>query len=297
MKITKLSNGLSVWALNDLEVAVLDHEVFGTQSYLKHGIRVCPGDCVFDVGANIGIFTLFLAQKWPTLRIFAFEPVPQVFKALRRNIHKHAPDSAIELLNVGLSREGGSELFEFDAGMSPNTTMRPQNVSASIDMKAGPYRWVRAGVRDLERIGGLSEPASKLIQTALKVPVVRGMTAGVLLLPFVASTVKRRLFLKKVVCRVTTVSEIIREHHVQAIDLLKIDVEGSEADVIDGIDPADWPKIRQVVVEVHDSGRRVEKLRRVFEKRGFQTVVDQSEWEIHKLLGIFTIYATARSVT
>ena len=295
MKLTKLSNGLPVWALNDLEAAVLDREVFGEQSYLKHGIQLSSGDCVFDVGANIGVFTLFLAQTLPSLRIFAFEPVPQIFAVLDRNIVTHAADLDIQLINVGLAGRDGTEQFEFDPRMSPNTTMRSGDVSASADVQAGPIPWVRAGVRDLERIGGLSQPASALIQSALKVPLIGNLTAGVLVMPFVASTVKRKLMARKVACRVTTLSKIVHAHAVETIDLLKIDVEGSEVEVLQGIGPDDWPRIRQAVVEVHDAGGRVDAIRRMFENRGFTTVVDQSEWETHKLLGIFTVYARMAS--
>ena len=36
------------------------------------------------------------------------------------------------------------------------------------------------------------------------------------------------------------------------MDLLKIDVERAEKEVLQGILPSDWPKIRQVAMEVHD---------------------------------------------
>ncbi len=37
------------------------------------------------------------------------------------------------------------------------------------------------------------------------------------------------------------------------MDLLKVDVEGAELDVLRGVDPQDWARIRQVVVEVRSS--------------------------------------------
>jgi hypothetical protein len=36
------------------------------------------------------------------------------------------------------------------------------------------------------------------------------------------------------------------------VDLLKIDVERAELDVLLGIDERDWPRIRQIVAEVHE---------------------------------------------
>jgi 31-O-methyltransferase len=83
----------------------------------------------------------------------------------------------------------------------------------------------------------------------------------------------------------------LREHNIENVALMKIDVEGSELEVIEGITDEDWPSIRQCVVEVHDFDGRVEKMRSIFEKRGYQTVVDQEEWDVHKLLNVFTVYA------
>jgi hypothetical protein len=72
---------------------------------------------------------------------------------------------------------------------------------------------------------------------------------------------------------------------------VKIDVEGSEWNVLEGIAEEDWPKIRQFVVEAHDVDGRVEKMRSVFENRGYRTVVSQEDWELHKLINAFTLIA------
>lgn len=47
-------------------------------------------------------------------------------------------------------------------------------------------------------------------------------------------------------CSMCTVSDLIREHALARIDLLKIDVEGAELDVLRGITPEHWGLIRQV---------------------------------------------------
>ena len=44
------------------------------------------GDIFFDVGANIGIYSLYCAAVHPKCRIFAFEPSPGNFKHLEKNI-------------------------------------------------------------------------------------------------------------------------------------------------------------------------------------------------------------------
>jgi len=43
------------------------------------------GDIVFDVGANRGEWSLHALEKTPSIQIFAFEPIPEVFEILKMN--------------------------------------------------------------------------------------------------------------------------------------------------------------------------------------------------------------------
>ena len=57
-----------------------------------------------------------------------------------------------------------------------------------------------------------------------------------------------------------SMSDVLRETGIDNISLLKVDVEGSEMDVLAGIAKDDWAKIRQIVMEIHDAdGERVAK--------------------------------------
>jgi len=47
-----------------------------------------PDSCYFDIGANIGVYTLYPAVKYGgNLQIFSFEPLSLNFAALNKNIH------------------------------------------------------------------------------------------------------------------------------------------------------------------------------------------------------------------
>ena len=48
-------------------------------------------------------------------------------------------------------------------------------------------------------------------------------------------------------CRMCTVSDLIKNHALDCIHLLKIDVEGAELDVLRGIAPEHWGRIHQVI--------------------------------------------------
>jgi FkbM family methyltransferase len=94
-------------------------------------------------------------------------------------------------------------------------------------------------------------------------------------------------------CRVKTISDILREETLPRIDLLKVDVEKSEHEVLAGIADSDWPKIRQLVLEVHDIDGRVETLKRQLFDRSYSVHVEQDA--MMKNTPIFTIYAQRTS--
>lgn len=68
-------------------VDYLYREIFRHDEYLRHGIVLRPGDTIFDVGANIGLFALRAVRACGNdLRLFAFEPVPDTFRYLQKNL-------------------------------------------------------------------------------------------------------------------------------------------------------------------------------------------------------------------
>ena len=82
---------------------------------------------------------------------------------------------------------------------------------------------------------------------------------------------------KMVSCELKTLSSIIESENIQKIDLLKIDCEGAEWDVLTGIKEADWLKIKSIVIEVHDTENRVQKVKELFTQKGFTRIIDEQE--------------------
>jgi FkbM family methyltransferase len=60
---------------------------------------------IFDIGGNIGITSIFLATLFPEAKIYTFEPLPDNFEILKKNIQKY---KNIEAFNVGLGSKNGS---------------------------------------------------------------------------------------------------------------------------------------------------------------------------------------------
>jgi hypothetical protein len=97
---------------------------------------------------------------------------------------------------------------------------------------------------------------------------------------------------REVKVSVDRLSDVLASYETpQIIDLVKIDVEGAEYDVLTGIDEADWPRIRQLVAEVHDLNGELAAVRDLLERRSFD--VSTPEGALSPLR-TYTVYARRR---
>jgi FkbM family methyltransferase len=77
-----------------------------------HSFEIKNGDVVIDAGANLGVFSIFIAKKYPQSTIYAFEPTPAVFQALEKNTE---PYPNIKVFNCALGdKDGEASLVEID---------------------------------------------------------------------------------------------------------------------------------------------------------------------------------------
>lgn len=90
---------------------------------------------------------------------------------------------------------------------------------------------------------------------------------------------------ESLLCELRTLSSVVDELKVDRISLLKVDVERSELDVLDGIRDHDWGRIDQVVAEVHDISPFAERLR----DRDFSLIVVQEP--AMRYTGVHLVYA------
>ncbi|MDJ0633674.1 MAG: FkbM family methyltransferase [Xenococcaceae cyanobacterium MO_188.B29] len=99
---------MKIFCLREEEVPVLYEQI---QEYVKYGIELQEGDLVFDVGANIGLFSLWAYQKCQkNVNIYAFEPIPAIFKVLQANAQRFDSEK-IKVFPCGLSHQPKSITF------------------------------------------------------------------------------------------------------------------------------------------------------------------------------------------
>ncbi|MFN7695934.1 MAG: FkbM family methyltransferase [Burkholderiales bacterium] len=89
--------------------------------------------CMLDVGANIGYHALRLAVREPEARVHAFEPLPQSFEYLSRNIAANALAGRVRAHAHGLSKANGS--FEFFIAPENGTNASLLNVAQRADVR------------------------------------------------------------------------------------------------------------------------------------------------------------------
>ncbi len=81
------------------------------QAVLESTLRA--GDVAFDIGANLGYFTLVMAkQVEPGGRVVSFEPDPEMFSALTRNVGRNVHGSnGIVTVAAAVGAEAGAVRF------------------------------------------------------------------------------------------------------------------------------------------------------------------------------------------
>ncbi len=234
----ELPNGMPVFHLNRSETEFLYREIFLEQSYLHHGIRLEEDACIFDVGANIGLFSVWAARHLRRARYYIFEPIPQVCEPLRLNTELYGLDARV--FECGLAAaQGRAELVYY-----PHVSV----ISGRFADAAEEREVVRSFLIDGE-----------------------AQADGVDL----EELLDERLTSQTVDCELKTLSQVIAQEGVERIDLLKIDVEKSEMEVLAGLAEEHWPRVRQVAVEVHDLDGRLAEVTGMLERRGFRVAVEQ----------------------
>lgn len=291
MKSTKLPNQLTIATLTTLEARVLYHEIFTSGTYLKHGITLHKNDCIFDVGANIGMFSLYATGICQELKLFAFEPVPEIYSVLQKNISDHLSGQDVHLFNFGISDKNRTVDFQYNTSLSITAGMYAADLEKGNQKNKSIYQWLQALLADFSKSANRFNRISKYLIHCLQKPVVKVLVFPFLLIPLIGYLFFLRITMKKVICGLQTLSSVINENHVEMIDLCKIDVEGSEWDVLQGIEKHHWHLFKQFIIEVHNLDNRVVLIQNLLEQNGFEVIIDQEDWHLHQLMNIFTVYA------
>jgi FkbM family methyltransferase len=254
----RFGDGLEVRTTARSDAEHIYADIFERQVYIAHGIELPPEPVVLDVGAHIGLFSLFMQRLRPRSRVFAFEPSPVAFELLEANTARHR--ERVRCVRCALSdRAGSARLVVYPRALGLST------------------------------LYGDAEDERALLAAVIRNQAAASERAAAEVLAHLDEVLTERLVPQLVDCEVRRLSDVLSEHRIERVDLLKIDVQKSELDVMRGLAAADWPKIRQVVVEVHDIGGRLDDLERLLAGRGFCVTRDQEA--LYRGTGVHLLYA------
>ena len=100
-KTKTFTNGYNVSFRNDCEVEVIYDDIFSKNTYFFR--TESPEPYIIDCGGHIGLAVLYFKRLYPRSRIVTFEPNPETFSLLERNIAQNNLRD-VRAFNMALSR-------------------------------------------------------------------------------------------------------------------------------------------------------------------------------------------------
>jgi FkbM family methyltransferase len=212
---------LSIFDPFERDIQYIYDEIFVGEAYAHPSIELGPQSTIIDIGANVGLYTIWAARTYKPKAIYSYEASPTTQACLAANVARHvATGTTARPYHLAVSTEAGREL-------TLNQPPWNSGLSTLLDGKTLPW------VDELRAKGELN---THKVQS-------------------------------------TSVSHEIATHGLASVDLLKIDVEGHFMEVLAGIAAADWPKIRNVVLEAEYTealGQSAASLGAMLRDRGFE---------------------------
>jgi FkbM family methyltransferase len=185
---------------------------------------------ILDIGANIGIFTLYAAREARQARIIAVEPFPDTFQRLEELIVTNGLRGRTTLLNCAISgKAGGGQTMDSADGIPSQYRRIHSATTATLNAEhRGPA-------------GTLPEEHG--------VPI-----------------------------RTETLGDVLDQAGITAADLVKMNIHGSEYEVLLGTEADVLRRCRQIAVQYHsmppEMGLGKQKIFERLEQLGFRLVLD-----------------------
>jgi len=202
------NNGLSWEYINSSDSDFIYEEIFVRECYIKHGIRLYEDSIIFDVGANIGLFSLFCLKNLNDFKLYCFEPIPPIFHVLQRNLIN--TNAKISLFNTGIGSENNIEkfyYFEDCPGESTTNLQERESQRKRLQLEVINSELISSLIPKHE-IEEVLEANNQTCDTALSLidnDILIRYEVGV-----------------EYLCQVKTLSSIVRELELHRVDLIKV---------------------------------------------------------------------------
>ena len=141
-----------------------------------YGSRIRNGSVVIDLGAHIGIFSIWAAKSGDNVRVVSYEPSDENFEALSKNVSLNKLQEKISLHKAAVTSRKGRLDFFLSGNQTTNSIFRSKGTKKSIvdsvrledvfaqnrlnicsllkiDVEGAEYGIIRSSGKVLEKIG------------------------------------------------------------------------------------------------------------------------------------------------
>lgn len=129
----------------------LQREICGNDEYKLKDIELNDGDVIVDIGANVGIVSIYLAKRFPNVKILAYEAHPHTYSNFLKNIEANnvkniiphnlavyskdneTLDITLDIINTGSSscfKDGEGQITETIPTISLDTIITDNNITS-----------------------------------------------------------------------------------------------------------------------------------------------------------------------
>jgi FkbM family methyltransferase len=109
--VIRLRNGFTIVTPCEVELTALFQEIWVNRCYAPLSLRLGSEDTVIDIGAHVGVFTIWAAAQFPTSRLVSVEPSPESFAILRKNCEDNRLTNVDLLQSACGGYTGTSQLY------------------------------------------------------------------------------------------------------------------------------------------------------------------------------------------
>jgi FkbM family methyltransferase len=119
---------------------------------------VREGTTIFDVGANIGTYSVFLSRLCgPGGRVFAFEPVPDTYRILIETLALNRCENVVPIESALCEKIGTTQMYLFEPQYSGWNTMNAYNMTTPDGGHVVPNRSVEVSTDSLDNFCAIHE--------------------------------------------------------------------------------------------------------------------------------------------
>jgi FkbM family methyltransferase len=250
---------MEVFQLNQHETRYLYGEIFEQREYVSSTVQLPARPVIVDVGANIGIFSLFALDEWQPSRLLAVEPIFELQQVLELNLGKF---NEVQIAGVGAGRTQETAAFTYYPGFSIMSGRYPDRIK-DLETVRSYARWEAASALSVAERAVFEQSLDKLLERRF-------------------SAVSRQ-------ADIWPLSQLLGEYGLDRVDLLKIDAQGSEVDVLEGIGDEQWSRIANIVVEVDERHAPLASALEIF--TAHRMTCELRQLDAYRATGLHLIYA------